>query len=55
MMGAARPAALPLGIMMVGLGSILLFVAFHNLPSDVGTFPEFLGYLTSKIKGGGGQ
>jgi hypothetical protein len=47
-----RPAALPIGILMVGLGSVLLFVAFHNLPPDVGTFPEFLGYMTTKIQGG---
>lgn len=47
-----RPAALPLGILMVGLGSVLLFVAFHNLPESVGTFPDFIGYLTGKIKAG---
>ena len=47
-----RPAALPLGILMVGLGSVLLFVAFHNLPENIGTFPQFLGYLTGKIRGG---
>ena len=50
-----RPAALPLGILMVGLGSVLLFVAFHNLPENVGTFPDFLGFMTSKIRGGGGS
>ena len=48
----SRPAALPLGILMVGLGGMLLFVAFHNLPADIGTFPQFLGYMTGKIQGG---
>lgn len=48
----SRPAALPLGILMVGVGGMLLFVAFHNLPADIGTFPQFLGYFTSRIQGG---
>ena len=48
----SRPAALPLGILMVGLGSMLLFVAFHNLPENVGTFRQFLGYMTGEIQGG---
>ena len=47
-----RPAALPIGILLVGLGGMLLFVAFHNLPADIGTFPQFLGYMTGKIQGG---
>ena len=31
-------------------GGILLFVAFHNVPAGVTTFPEFLGFLTDSIK-----
>jgi hypothetical protein len=41
--GQARPVALPLSIGLVGLGGILLFVAFHNL--GVSNFPELLGYF----------
>jgi hypothetical protein len=47
-----QPAALPVGILTGGVGAVLLFVAFHNLPSSVGTFPEFVGYLSDEISGG---
>jgi hypothetical protein len=46
-----RPAALPLGIFLVGLGGVLLFVAFHNLPDNVSNFPAFLGYLQAQLRG----
>ena len=46
-----RPMSLPLGIFLTGLGSVLLFVAFHNLPGQVTDFPSLLGYLTSKAHG----
>jgi hypothetical protein len=46
-----RPAALPLGILMVGVGGVLLFVAFHNLPDNVDSFPALLGWLQSEVKG----
>jgi hypothetical protein len=47
-----RPAALPLGLLMVGLGSVLLFVAFHNLPPEVDTFSGFLGHLAEGFQTG---
>jgi hypothetical protein len=50
--GVPRAASLPMGILFVGIGGILLFVAFHNLPDTVGTFPELLGHITDEIKAG---
>jgi hypothetical protein len=50
-----RPAALPIGILMVGLGSVLLFVAFHNLPPGVATFGDFLGHLAEQFQAGGAK
>lgn len=40
--------ALAIGVGEVGLGAVLLFVAFHNVPSSVTTFGEFLGFLQGK-------
>jgi len=54
-MGTTVPAsaggtlALPVGILGVGMGGGLLFVAFHNLPASVKTFPDFLAYLQGEI------
>lgn len=45
-------ASLPLGILSVGIGALLLFVAFHNLPDTVDSFPSFIGYLTDQVKTG---
>jgi hypothetical protein len=45
-------ASLPMGIAETGLGALLLFVAFHNLPDTVATFPDFIGYLSDEIRGG---
>jgi NlpC/P60 family len=47
--GIPRAASLPMGILFVGIGGILLFVAFHNLPSTVTTFPGFLAFLAQEI------
>ena len=38
-----RPAALPVGILMVGSGGVLLFIAFHNLPGSPANIGEVLG------------
>lgn len=47
-----RPAALPLGIALTGFGGVLLFIAFHNLPSNVSTFSDFVGYVVQEIQTG---
>lgn len=44
-------ATLPMGILLVGVGGIGLFVAFHNLPSNVDSLPALLGYLQGQIQG----
>jgi NlpC/P60 family len=46
-----RPAALPLGILMVGGGGVLLFIAFHNLPPTVDGVGPLLSYLQAQVKG----
>lgn len=48
-----RAVSLPLGILMVGAGGVLLFVAFHNLPSTVDNFPALVGWLSDEIRSGG--
>lgn len=60
-MGFSPPSRIPapggelapaMGIAAVTIGAILLFVAFHNLPDTVGTFPEFISYLQQGVKSG---
>lgn len=48
-----RPAALPIGVALVGSGGILLFVAFHNLDAQgVTDIKSLLGYFRTELKGG---
>jgi hypothetical protein len=42
-----RAASLPIGILLTGVGGVLLFVAFHNLPSSVTNLPDLIGYLVA--------
>jgi len=49
--GVPRAASLPVGILLVGGGAVLLFVAFHNLPASVTNFPELIGYLAESVRG----
>lgn len=42
----SRPMALPVGVLMVGAGGVLLFVAFHNL--GAANFGELLGDLRDR-------
>ena len=49
--GQLAPA---MGIGAVTTGSVLLFVAFHNLPASVTDFPSFIGHLQAGLKGGTG-
>jgi hypothetical protein len=46
-----RAASLPLGILLVGGGGILLFTAFHNLPANITSFSDYVGWLAADIKG----
>ena len=48
--GVPQAASLPMGVLFVGVGGILLFVAFHNLPDSVTSFPDFLGFLSDSVK-----
>jgi Lysozyme like domain len=50
--GSAAPAV---GIAMVTGGAVLLFIAFHNLPDNVSTFPQLLSHLQAGIQGKGGS
>lgn len=45
-----RPAALPIGILMVGSGGVLLFIAFHNLPGSPANVGELLGSLRDEAQ-----
>jgi hypothetical protein len=47
--GSIAPA---IGIAEVTVGAVLLFIAFHNLPDEVRTFPELLGYMQGKVGAG---
>lgn len=47
-----RAASLPLGILLVGTGGVLLFVAFHNLPSSVSDLPTLIAWLAAGVYGG---
>jgi len=47
--GQLAPA---LGILEVTAGAVLLFIAFHNLPDNVQTFPQFLSHLQQQVQSG---
>jgi hypothetical protein len=60
--GVSVPSSLPapggqiapaVGIAEVTLGCIGLFVAFHNLPVNVETFSDLIGYLQGELQRGG--
>ena len=48
----AGPATLPIGILGVGAGGILLFIAFHNLPDDVVDPGTLLAFIAGEINKG---
>src|SRR5215469_6964813 len=48
--GSMAPA---LGIAEVTAGAILLFIAFHNLPDNVQTFPQLLSHIQAQVQGTG--
>jgi hypothetical protein len=45
----SKPVALPVGIASVGFGGILLFFAFHQLPSTVTDLPSLMSYIAADI------
>jgi hypothetical protein len=51
-LAAVHPVALPLGMLCIGIGGVLLFVAFHNLPDTVQNFPSMLGFIQQGIRSG---
>ena len=40
---------LPVSILMTGAGGVLLFIAFHNLPSTIETFPQLVGWIAGNV------
>ena len=42
--------SLPIAVGLTGLGFLGLYVAFHNLPDSIKTFPDFVGYLSGEIR-----
>jgi hypothetical protein len=46
-----QKVALPLGIGLVGFGAILLFIAFHNVPSNVKDLPALIQWMAAGFKG----
>lgn len=44
-----KGSSLPIGIALVGGGGILLFVAFHNLPSSVTDLGSLAGYMDVQL------
>jgi hypothetical protein len=49
-----RAASLPLGILLTGTGGVLLFIAFHNLPSNVTDLPTLIAWLAAGVYGKAG-
>jgi hypothetical protein len=44
---------LPVAIIMTGAGAVGLFIAFHNVPSNVTNLPQFLGWIAGNIRNQG--
>lgn len=43
-------ANLPISMLSTGVGGVLLFVAFHNVPDSVQNFQQFIGWIFSNVK-----
>lgn len=50
--GAQGDITLAIGILLVTVAGLLLFLAFHNLPTDVKDLGGLLGYITAGIAAG---
>ena len=44
-------AAMALGILQITIACMLLFIAFHNVPEDVKSLEELMGWLSAEIRG----
>ena len=42
---------LAIGILEITIASALLFIAFHNLPDDVKSLDELMGYISAEMRG----
>lgn len=49
--GQSGDVTLALAILLIVIAGILLFIAFHNLPDTVRSFPDLLGHITQAIQG----
>lgn len=50
--GKAGDITLSLGIMLTVIAAILLFIAFHNLPTDIKNVGDLLGWISRSIRQG---
>lgn len=44
--------SLALGILLTMISGVLFFIAFHNLPQDIGNLQELLGWLSQSVRSG---
>ena len=50
--GKSGDITLALGIMLVVGGGMMLFIAFHNLPTDITNLGELLGWMSRSVRQG---
>jgi len=50
--GQQGDITLAIGILLVTAGGMLLFIAFHNLPTDIKDLGGLLGYVSQGIRAG---
>jgi Transglycosylase SLT domain len=52
--GQQGDITMAIGILLITAGGMLLFIAFHNLPTDITDLGGLLGYISRGIQGGQG-
>jgi hypothetical protein len=50
--GGYGDVTLGLGILLITISGVLMFIAFHNIPTDVTNLQELLGWMTASIREG---
>lgn len=50
--GQAGDITLSLGIMLIVIAAVLLFIAFHNLPTDIKNIGDLLGWISRSVRQG---